>query len=58
MMRRSVPRSRKGGTVGKLTVTRDGVPSMDVPLLAGDDVPKLSLPGPGDGGAVAFVTGS
>jgi D-alanyl-D-alanine carboxypeptidase (penicillin-binding protein 5/6) len=35
----------KGDTIGKLTVTGDGVPHMDVPLLAADDVPRLSLPG-------------
>jgi D-alanyl-D-alanine carboxypeptidase (penicillin-binding protein 5/6) len=35
----------KGTALGKLTVVGQGVPSMEVPLLAGDDVPKLSLPG-------------
>jgi D-alanyl-D-alanine carboxypeptidase (penicillin-binding protein 5/6) len=35
----------KGDTVGKLTVTGEGVPHMNVPLLAADDVPRLSLPG-------------
>ena len=35
-----------------------GVPDMDVPLLAGADVPKLEPARPGDGGAVAYVTGS
>jgi D-alanyl-D-alanine carboxypeptidase (penicillin-binding protein 5/6) len=35
----------KGTTLGKLVVSGDGVPNMDVPLLAGEDVPKLGLPG-------------
>lgn len=35
----------KGDVVGKLTVTGDGVPNLDVPLMAGADVPKLGLPG-------------
>lgn len=35
----------KGTPLGKLVVSGQGVPNMDVPLLAGDDVPKLGLPG-------------
>ena len=35
----------KGSPVGKLVVSGQGVPGMEVPLLAGEDVPKLSLPG-------------
>ncbi len=34
----------RGQTVGTLTLRGQGVPSMDVPLLAGIDVPRLSLP--------------
>lgn len=48
----------KGATLGKLTVGGDGVPSMDVPLLAGADVPKLSLPGRAMAVLTHFVTGS
>jgi serine-type D-Ala-D-Ala carboxypeptidase (penicillin-binding protein 5/6) len=48
----------KGATLGKLTVVGDGVPSMDVPLLAGEDVPKLSLPGRAIAVLSHFVTGS
>jgi D-alanyl-D-alanine carboxypeptidase (penicillin-binding protein 5/6) len=35
----------RGDTLGKLAVSGQGVPDMDVPLLAGADVPKLGLPG-------------
>jgi serine-type D-Ala-D-Ala carboxypeptidase (penicillin-binding protein 5/6) len=35
----------RGSTLGQLTVHGDGVPQMSVPLLAGADVPRLSLPG-------------
>jgi len=35
----------RGTTVGKITVSGEGVPAMDVPLLAGADVPRLGLPG-------------
>ena len=48
----------KGATLGKLSVAGDGVPSMDVPLLAGADVPKLSLPGRAMAVLTHFVTGS
>ena len=34
----------RGQTVGTLMLRGQGVPSMDVPLLAGIDVPRLSLP--------------
>ena len=34
----------RGQTVGTLTLRGQGVPSMDVPLLAGVDVPRLNLP--------------
>jgi len=48
----------KGATLGKLTVAGDGVPSMDVPLLAGADVPKLNLPGRAMAVLSHYVTGS
>jgi D-alanyl-D-alanine carboxypeptidase (penicillin-binding protein 5/6) len=48
----------KGATLGKLSVAGDGVPSMDVPLLAGADVPKLSLPGRAMAVLSHYVTGS
>ena len=34
----------KGQPVGKLLMRGDGVPNMDVSLLAGNDVPRLGLP--------------
>jgi D-alanyl-D-alanine carboxypeptidase (penicillin-binding protein 5/6) len=48
----------KGAVIGKLSVAGDGVPSMDVPLLAGADVPKLSLPGRAMAVLSHYVTGS
>ena len=48
----------KGTVVGKLTVSGQGVPAMDVPLLAGAEVPKLSLPGRAIAVLSHFVTGS
>jgi D-alanyl-D-alanine carboxypeptidase (penicillin-binding protein 5/6) len=35
----------KGDVLGKLTLGGKGVPGMEVPLLAGADVPRLGLPG-------------
>ena len=35
----------RGDVLGRLLVSGKGVPATDVPLLAGADVPKLSLPG-------------
>jgi D-alanyl-D-alanine carboxypeptidase (penicillin-binding protein 5/6) len=35
----------KGDTIGKLVVNGTGVPDMQVPLLAGEDVPREGLPG-------------
>ena len=35
----------KGDVVGKLTLGGKGVPPLNVPLLAGADVPRLGLPG-------------
>jgi len=47
----------KGDKLGKLTVSGQGVPSMDVPLYAGADVPKLGLPGRAMAVLSRFVTG-
>ena len=35
----------RGDVLGKLVVSGKGVPDMQVPLLAGDDVPRRGLPG-------------
>jgi serine-type D-Ala-D-Ala carboxypeptidase (penicillin-binding protein 5/6) len=35
----------RGTTIGRLTVSGEGVPEMSIPLLAGADVPRLGLPG-------------
>ncbi len=48
----------KGTPLGKLVVSGQGVPNMDVPLLAGDDVPKLGLPGRAMAVLSHYVTGS
>ena len=34
----------RGQPIGSLQLRGQGVPSMDVPLFAGNDVPRLSLP--------------
>ena len=48
----------KGTTLGKLTVAGQGVPAMEVPLLAGEDVPLLGLPGRAMAVVSRYVTGS
>jgi D-alanyl-D-alanine carboxypeptidase (penicillin-binding protein 5/6) len=48
----------KGATLGQLRVTGDGVPNMEVPLLAGADVPKLGLPARAIAVLSHYVTGS
>jgi D-alanyl-D-alanine carboxypeptidase (penicillin-binding protein 5/6) len=48
----------KGATLGKLAVAGQGVPAMEVPLLAGADVPMLSLPGRAMAVLSHYVTGS
>ena len=35
----------RGDAIGKLVVSGQGVPDMQVPLLAGADVPREGLPG-------------
>jgi D-alanyl-D-alanine carboxypeptidase (penicillin-binding protein 5/6) len=49
---------RKGDVLGKLVVSGQGVPSMNVPLLAGADVNQLGLPSRGLAVLARFVTGS
>ena len=49
---------RQGASVvGKLTVAGQGVPTMEVPLLAGTDVPRARPAGPRARGAVALRHG-
>ncbi|MBS0639718.1 MAG: D-alanyl-D-alanine carboxypeptidase [Proteobacteria bacterium] len=48
----------KGDTIGRLTVTGEGVPQMDVPLMAADDVARLSLPGRAIAVIQRYVTGT
>ena len=48
----------KGDTLGKLTVVGDGVPNLDLPLLAGADVGKLGIPGRAMAVLSHYVTGS
>jgi len=48
----------RGDALGKLTVSGQGVPPMDVTLLAGADVPKLGLPGRAMAVLSHYVTGS
>ncbi|HEY0185283.1 MAG TPA: D-alanyl-D-alanine carboxypeptidase family protein [Rhodopila sp.] len=48
----------KGDTVGKLTVTGDGVPNLSVPLMAAADVPRLGLPGRAMAVLSKYVTGT
>ncbi|MGE0417348.1 MAG: D-alanyl-D-alanine carboxypeptidase family protein [Acetobacteraceae bacterium] len=47
----------KGDRLGKLMVSGQGVPSMEVPLYAGADVPKLGIPGRAMAVLSRFVTG-
>jgi D-alanyl-D-alanine carboxypeptidase (penicillin-binding protein 5/6) len=48
----------KGDTVGLLTLSGDGVPHLDVPLLAAADVPRLGLPGRAIAVLSKYVTGT
>jgi serine-type D-Ala-D-Ala carboxypeptidase (penicillin-binding protein 5/6) len=48
----------KGDPIGKLTVTGQGVPNLDVPLLAAADVPRLTLPGRAIAVLSKYVTGT
>jgi D-alanyl-D-alanine carboxypeptidase (penicillin-binding protein 5/6) len=48
----------KGDAAGKLTVTGEGVPHLDVPLMAAMDVPRLGLPGRAMAVLSKYVTGT
>ncbi|HSU06425.1 MAG TPA: D-alanyl-D-alanine carboxypeptidase, partial [Acetobacteraceae bacterium] len=48
----------RGATLGRLSVSGQGVPNMEVPLLAGADVPKLGLPGRAAAVLAHYVGGS
>jgi D-alanyl-D-alanine carboxypeptidase (penicillin-binding protein 5/6) len=48
----------KGDTLGKLTVTGQGVPNLDMPLMAAADVPRLGLPGRAMAVLSKYVTGT
>jgi len=48
----------RGAVLGKLTVSGQGVPPAEIPLLAGADVPRLGLPGRAAAVVSRFVTGS
>jgi len=48
----------RGDVLGKLTVSGQGVPGMNVPLLAGADVPRLGLPGRAMAVMSRYVRGS
>lgn len=48
----------RGEVLGKLVVSGQGVPSMEVPLLAGADVPRLGLPGRAVAVMSRYVLGS
>ncbi len=48
----------RGSTLGRLTVAGQGVPDLQVPLLAGADVPRLNLPGRALALLSRLVTGS
>ena len=47
----------KGAKLGVLTVTGQGVPNMNVPLVAGESVPRLGLPGRAMSVLTHYVTG-
>jgi D-alanyl-D-alanine carboxypeptidase (penicillin-binding protein 5/6) len=47
----------RGTTLGRLTISGDGVPDMSIPLLAGADVPRLGLPGRAMAVLSHYVTG-
>ncbi len=48
----------KGDVLGKLVLSGQGVPGMDVPLLAAMDVPRLGLPGRAMAVLSKYVTGT
>ena len=48
----------RGDVLGKLSVAGQGVPAMEVPLLAGADVPRLGVPGRAMAVMSRYITGS
>jgi D-alanyl-D-alanine carboxypeptidase (penicillin-binding protein 5/6) len=48
----------RGTKLGMLTVRGEGVPDVDLPLLAGADVARLSLPGRAMAVVSHYLTGS
>jgi D-alanyl-D-alanine carboxypeptidase (penicillin-binding protein 5/6) len=48
----------KGDTLGKLTLTGQGVPNLEVPLMAAADVPRLGLPGRAMAVLSKYMTGT
>ncbi len=48
----------KGDPVGKLTLTGQGVPGLDIPLMAAADVPRLGLPGRAMAVLSKYMTGT
>jgi serine-type D-Ala-D-Ala carboxypeptidase (penicillin-binding protein 5/6) len=48
----------KGDRLGKLTVTGEGVPHLEVALMAAEDVPRLGLPGRAIAVLSKYVTGT
>jgi serine-type D-Ala-D-Ala carboxypeptidase (penicillin-binding protein 5/6) len=48
----------KGDTLGKLTVTGQGVPNLEMPLMAAADVERLGLPGRAMAVLSKYVTGT
>jgi serine-type D-Ala-D-Ala carboxypeptidase (penicillin-binding protein 5/6) len=48
----------RGSTLGRLVVSGGGVPDMNMPLLAGADVPRMGLPGRAMAVLTRMVTGS
>ena len=49
---------QSGEVLGKLLISGQGVPTMEVPLLAGADVPRLGLPGRAMSVVSRYVLGS
>ncbi len=48
----------RGSRVGQLVVSGEGVPASSVPLLAGEDVPRLGLPGRAMAVLAHYITGA
>ena len=48
----------RGDVVGKLTVSGQGVPQREIPLLAGEDVPRMGVAGRAAAVLAHYVTGA